>query len=311
MLGRWLRRVLLGQGLFLLGLWTVLIAGHRIGGAAAAGICVAAFIALNSIVPMVTGILAAVYSRRLEAGLRPDRRRLRRAGHADWLAFFGLFVFIQPFARWWMGDDRAPGRGVTPVLLVHGYVCNSGLWWWLARELRRKGVSVATVDLDPPLAGIDRLAESLAARIDALAAQTTSGRIVLVAHSMGGLVARAYLRRHGPDRVAQLITIGTPHRGTALAWLGLGRNAHEMRPGGEWIARLNQSGPPPVPTVNIWSTTDNFILPQDRARMPGVREHIVSGLGHLSMVFSPRVLRYVLEALGEADVRSESRAEAG
>jgi len=47
---------------------------------------------------------------------------------------------------------------------------------------------------------------------------------VIVAHSMGGLVARAWLRSRaahkrsdGTDEAARLITLGTPHRGTWLA----------------------------------------------------------------------------------------------
>lgn len=67
-------------------------------------------------------------------------------------------------------------------------------------------------------------AQKLADHIDA--ARTRHGntvKIILVAHSMGGLVARFYLEsgqfnnRQGFANVAQLITLGTPHNGAALA----------------------------------------------------------------------------------------------
>ena len=71
---------------------------------------------------------------------------------------------------------------------------------------------------------------------------------MIVAHSMGGLVARAYLRRHGGAQVARVITLGTPHHGTALANLAPGSNARQMsRPGGQpnaWLAQLAASETP-------------------------------------------------------------------
>lgn len=39
------------------------------------------------------------------------------------------------------------------------------------------------------------------------------GKVNIVAHSHGGLVAREYLHKHGPNLVEHLITFGTPHKG--------------------------------------------------------------------------------------------------
>ena len=51
-----------------------------------------------------------------------------------------------------------------------------------------------------------------------------SGKFSLVGHSMGGLLGRAYLETSGNDnKLTDLITIGSPHRGSALsypAWSG-------------------------------------------------------------------------------------------
>jgi pimeloyl-ACP methyl ester carboxylesterase len=43
--------------------------------------------------------------------------------------------------------------------------------------------------------------------------ETGAERFDLVAHSFGGLVARAYLQKHGTGRVDRLITLGSPHKG--------------------------------------------------------------------------------------------------
>lgn len=45
------------------------------------------------------------------------------------------------------------------------------------------------------------------------------GRFSLVGHSMGGLLGRAYLESSGSDnKLTDLITVGSPHRGSALAY---------------------------------------------------------------------------------------------
>ena len=87
---------------------------------------------------------------------------LRMAG-ASTSPSLRLFLVIQPFERWWMGEDRLPpGRRV--LLLVHGYGCNRGAWWWLRARLERAGYVVATLNLEPPNVAIDHYAEAIDGR---------------------------------------------------------------------------------------------------------------------------------------------------
>jgi triacylglycerol lipase len=223
--------------------------------------------------------------------------RAFRAIVVEALAFLLVFGIIQPFERWWMGSD-AVGRlapGQRSVLMIHGYLCNRGLWWWLRRRLRARGVAVATITLAHPLGAIDPAADELAARIDQLLAETRADRIALVGHSMGGLVSRAYLRRHGAGKVDKLVTIATPHHGTVLAHVGPGQNACEMQRGSEWLRRLADGETFSVRVLTIWSVRDEIVVPQDSARLPGADERIEPAIGHLTMVFAPAVLK-LLEA---------------
>ena len=178
-------------------------------------------------------------------------------------------MIIQPFERWWMGAEAVGplAAGRAPILLVHGYLCNRGLWWWLRRRFARADIVVATINLEPPLAGIDRLAAQLGERIEALLAETGAETVMLVTHSMGGLAARAYLRRHGAAHVAR---IGDARRATprhAIARLGLGRNAREMEPNSEWLRSLNAEPPPSIPVANLWSLEDEIVDPPDASRL--------------------------------------------
>jgi pimeloyl-ACP methyl ester carboxylesterase len=62
-------------------------------------------------------------------------------------------------------------------------------------------------------AGIAAAGAELAARIR----QSRAREVALVAHSMGGLLARAALNHAGTERVRRVVTLGTPHRGTLAA----------------------------------------------------------------------------------------------
>lgn len=213
---------------------------------------------------------------------------------ASMLAFFAL---IQPFDRLWLGPDPQdpPVAGRPVVLLVHGYFCNRGLWWWLRRALLRNGAHVLTVNLEPPLAAISHFADQMHARLEA--ARLGEHKVIVVAHSMGGLVAREYVRRYGFQRVSRIVTMGSPHRGTRLAFLGMGACARDMVPGSPFLRTLESAGPPPIAARAIWSRDDNFIVPLTSAADFGSAHISVDSTGHLSMQFSMRIREALLEEI--------------
>ena len=195
----------------------------------------------------------------------------------------------------------APGR--RPLLLVHGVGVNDGVWFALRRKLSRRGLGpVYTINYGPPLAGIEHFAGQLAARIEAICAVTGAERVALIAHSMGGLVARAYLRRFGAARVEQLITIGTPHHGSMLARTFAGRCLAQMRPGNRWLADINrdESAPPPVPITSIWSRHDSMVAPQASAELRCARNVPLVGIGHNALLNHPDVIDEVARAIASA-----------
>ena len=81
-----------------------------------------------------------------------------------------------------------------------------------ARHLERSGYEVVTTRV-PPVGALPARGEALAAAICALPHE----RVTIIGHSMGGLDARWAISHGAADRVAELVTIGTPHRGTPLA----------------------------------------------------------------------------------------------
>ncbi|WP_035826402.1 esterase/lipase family protein [Janthinobacterium sp. RA13] len=198
--------------------------------------------------------------------------------------------------------DIITGQGL-PVLLIHGYVCNRGYWTKLSRQLARAGIAHEGVDLEPINADIEAFVPQVEQAITELCTRTGSDRVILVAHSMGGLVARAWLRRHGAARVARIITIGTPHHGTALANLAAGTNARQMSridgaPSG-WLAQLaaSETAETRALITSIYSHHDNIVAPQSSAQLPGARNLAFGGIGHVALASDARVLRQLLEEI--------------
>lgn len=196
-----------------------------------------------------------------------------------------------------------PGSRVPPVLLLHGYGCNSGYWTQLVRLLDRERISHASIDLEPLTASIDDYVQPVAAAVDALCAQARAEQVLIVAHSMGGLVARAYLRTHGERRIAHVYTLGSPHHGTALANFGPGRNAEQMRrlDGGNnaWLAQLAASETPATRALitSIYTHHDNIVAPQDSGFLPGARNIDIGGVGHVALASNARVLTLLMGEL--------------
>jgi pimeloyl-ACP methyl ester carboxylesterase len=80
----------------------------------------------------------------------------------------------------------------------------------------------------PARESAERLAAEVSARLEPLTEEESKHRVIVIAHSMGGLVARYWLGSlGGADCCRALITVGTPHRGApkALDWLVNGMQA--------------------------------------------------------------------------------------
>ena len=214
---------------------------------------------------------------------------------AEYLAFLFSFVVLTPFEWIWMSADRLrPCK--TPILLVHGYGCSRAIWWKIRRELEAAGYTVATVSLTPPYTSVGKLVPQLAQRIDEVCAACDAQQVILIAHSMGGLVSRSYIARHGIAQVEQFITFASPHQGSELARLGFGQNAREMEPDSFWLNDLAHEAVK-VPFVSIRTAHDNYVMPQDNQRLPEAKDVELTAMGHLAALYSSRTTSVLLTCI--------------
>jgi triacylglycerol esterase/lipase EstA (alpha/beta hydrolase family) len=206
------------------------------------------------------------------------------------------------FYRWLM-PDPPPAPAKLPLLLLHGVGCNAGVWSGFRRHLAACGIGpVYALSYGPPLASIDHFADQVADRIAGIEAATGASQVVFVCHSMGGLVARAYLRKYGGGRVRRLITIGTPHHGSMHARMMAGMSLSQMRPKNAWLADLNgnEGGANGVPVASVWSWHDSMVTPQTSSRIDWGENIVLTGVAHNAMLDDPRVRAAVVAQIGIA-----------
>ena len=188
-----------------------------------------------------------------------------------------------------------------PLVLVHGFMCNRGLWTVWLQALTRQGVVFTTVNLEPMLGSIDDHATQIENAVQRAHAAAGGIPPVVVAHSMGGLAVRAWMRATpGADRrVARVITVGTPHNGTWLARWGYGQNARQMRLASPWLAALAAAEPAERRALfTCWhSCGDNIVFPHLTATLPGADNRHMAAVGHVALLDQPEVLAHVLHCL--------------
>jgi hypothetical protein len=235
-------------------------------------------------------------------------------------AFFGetlvslyLYSLAQPvfatlnWIRRTLGIAQLRNDATGPVVvLVHGFLCNAGMWGALKRALLTSGISkVYSVTLDPFYTSMPRSLRVFERKLQRILNLSGADQVVLVGHSMGGVLARIFAARR-PRYVEGLVCVGAPHAGTALATWVASTRAGPARTDARWlIAFQNWEQDTQVPTLNIWSKTDNIVSPQSSARLHFGAEQILNDVGHLQLVFDRRALTTISTFI--LDQSNESR----
>lgn len=228
-----------------------------------------------------------------------------------------VFAWRQPF-RWraWPDDVEPSATGGSAAVFVHGFVCNRGFWLPWLQAMRARGLAYATVNLEPvfgPIEAYVPLIEDAVARAERLG----EGRPTLVCHSMGGLAARAWLVSGGGQagRIARIITIGSPHRGTWIGRFSRVANGRQMRENCDWLCELAaqeaaQRGEDAYAQFLCWYTdTDNIVFPASTACLLGADNRLVSGAAHVELGFHPRVMGESLGMLASAARSPSARTD--
>lgn len=188
-------------------------------------------------------------------------------------------------------------KDIRTVVFVHGLGANRACFFPLQAWLARAGHERQLAFNYATSGSVEKMAIELRDTVDR---RVKGGRIHVVAHSLGGLVARTWIQALGGERrVSTLVTLGTPHRGTYPSWYAPSAMLQQLRPDSPFIAYLD-SLPPPVRTrcVSIGAVSDHLVVPGTSAHAPfGEHVPLFDDVGHSTMLLSPAVFRAVERAL--------------
>lgn len=213
-----------------------------------------------------------------------------------------------------LAADDAP-----PVVLLHGFIDNRSAFVVLRRALTRHGHRhLESLNYSPLTRDIRAAADLLGLHVEEICARTGHSRVDIVGHSLGGLIARYYVQRLGGDRrVRTLVTLGTPHGGTAVApGAGIHPIVRQMRGGSSVIEELRTPAPGcRTRFVSFWSELDQVMVPVETACVDhpdldavNVR---VTGIGHLALPVHPTVAAAILEALDAPEAGEDTATATG
>lgn len=230
-----------------------------------------------------------------------------------------LYSWAQPVLWWWVRwreAKQSQGEGIV-VVLVHGFVCNAGMWGRMRRHLRKIGFTrVHCIDLDPFYLSMDDSFADFKAKLAVILQRYSATEALLIGHSMGGVLVRVFQHRY-PELVHAAISIGAPHAGTDLARLVSSIEKGPLRPDSAWLLHFNATlaaehashrqnvSTESLVSLNIWSDADNIVFPQGNAKLAGVKEIKLNGLGHLELAFAHQSLHVV----GEFALAQKNRVE--
>ncbi len=132
----------------------------------------------------------------------------------DWRHQWGTLEECQHKLATIREQKKLPPMSGRGVILLHGILRSTKSMQTLTRSLREDGYTVFPFEYPSTQVSIPEAAESLDSAIRQL---DGIEELHLVAHSMGGLVIRAYFAEHRDPRIRRVVMLGTPNHGAELA----------------------------------------------------------------------------------------------
>lgn len=208
-----------------------------------------------------------------------------------------LSVLAEPFRRVRRQHPEVAAARPRTVMLLPGFATHPVRMRYMARRLEAAGHTVKRWGLGFNWGPTQDNFDALEARLADVHARHGEP-VVLVGWSLGGLFARELAKR-SPDRVAKVVTMGSP-----FSWSPRANNVwrayhfvtgHRVE---EPPVEVVLSAKPPVETVALWSPRDGIVHPRAACGRPGERDRAVAlRCTHMGFAYDPQVIAAVLAEL--------------
>jgi pimeloyl-ACP methyl ester carboxylesterase len=242
-----------------------------------------------------------------------------------YLIVFGVIAgtyFLVRIAPVLMTDNT----GAEKVVLLHGFGRSDMSMLLINSELTEAGYDVHSLEYPSIEESPEALVKIVAKDINSCC-KDGAETIHFVGHSLGGLLLRDYLGRHGPENLGHVVLIGSPNKGSELADVDLGIAAQETLL--DWAgpsARALHAGPDgyaaslPAPDYSVgviagnrgnhmsdkWLPTPNDgVVSVESARLDGMTDFIEVDVTHWDMRRDPVVAALVIDFLRQGKFNHE------
>lgn len=191
--------------------------------------------------------------------------------------------------------SEPPLAGGRAVVLIHGFMAAPPVFDPLRRRLASELGWASMAFGYPSYGSFEATAQRLGEALDRHVPASTE--LILVGHSLGGLLARWYVHElGGAERVCRVVTISTPHLGTPVARLapfGLGA---AIRPGSAVVARLEGARGGPVLHA-FAGAEDGTVPPESALGCHADFRHVIEAVGHNGILYAPHAQERILDAV--------------
>ena len=187
-----------------------------------------------------------------------------------------------------------------PILFVHGWSESASLWNTMIGRFEKDGYPKSYLSAysynTSQSNKID--AEEVKSRVETLLKNTGATKVDIIAHSMGSLNSRWYIKFLGGEtKVDDWVSLGGPNHGTETANFCFSTSCVEMRVGSTFLSELNAGDETPgiVNYGTWWSPCDEIINPDESVILSGATNHETACLTHSALTTDETVYKEVRE----------------
>jgi triacylglycerol lipase len=202
-----------------------------------------------------------------------------------------LTAIVAAIALCIVGAAFAPAAlAKEPILFVHGWSESASAWNTMIANFEKDGYAkseLSAYSYNTSTSNKTTAETEVKKRVEALKKATGATKVDIVAHSMGSLNTRWYIKfvAGGEANVDDWVSLGGPNHGTEFANWCFSTACVEMRVGSKFLGELNAGDETPG-AVNYgtwWSPCDEIINPDSSVALSGATNTKTACISHAAL----------------------------
>jgi pimeloyl-ACP methyl ester carboxylesterase len=217
---------------------------------------------------------------------------------------------------------KLPKNGET-VVLLHGALRRGSSMKLLSKYLEHNGYDTLSITYPSNKQTFEQLADFMNDKLSIAGQFNAATKVHFVTHSMGGIVTRYYLGKHRPAHLGRVVMMGPPNQGSEFADFMseteklkplfarmFGPSGAQMTTGHDHTAagKIDYdvgviAGSVSINPLAPWVLDGEHdgIVPVERTKVDGMKDHIIVRATHTLMMYNPRVWKQVGSFLGTGE----------